>query len=283
MTSSPASPDVQAFASAVPQPTNPVADQTVTDASTTFQWAAVPDAAQFRLQIASGEDFERIYHETVVDGPSNIRLADVLPETAERIFWRVRVDDQEEASWSSPASFFVSEPGTATGGEFVVDAPPVTVRPRDGESVVPSGSTLMWEQVPEASGYRVQVGSADTFEDPIVDLTLDRTTHLTLHESLPEGKDTLYWRVRPLFSGGAEGRWSEAVRFRTELEPKEPVESTTAGPMDGDGDETSARQSPRAAGPAQTGRTSGAVAWGFISLLLVSFALTILLIMWVSS
>lgn len=262
--------------SVVPQPTNPVADQTVTEASTTFQWTTVPDVNQFRIQLAPGENFETLYHETVVEGPSQIRLTEVLPENAERVVWRIRVDDREDAPWSSPASFFVSERERATGGDFVVDASPVPIRPRDGESVVPSGTTLTWEQVPEASGYRVQVGGTDAFEDPIVDLTLDRTTHLTLYEPLPDAREDLYWRVRPLFSGRAEGRWSETVRFQTESEP-------TGGARNPVDDETSASQSPRAAGPAQTARTSGVMAWGFISLLLVSFALTILLIMWVSS
>lgn len=261
--------------SVVPQPTNPVAKQTVTEASTTFRWTAIPDVNQFRIQLAPGENFETLYHETVVEGPSEIRLADVLPENAESVFWRVRVNDDEDAPWSSPASFLVSERERATGGDFVVDAPPVPIRPRDGESVASSGTTLTWEQVPEASGYRVQVGGRDTFEDPIVDLTLDRTTHLTLYDSLPDARDELYWRVRPLFSGGAEGRWSETARFQTEPEaagePRDPVDA-----------EASPGQSARAAGPAQTARTSGAMAWGFISLLLVSFVLTILAIMWVS-
>lgn len=278
MSSSPTTPNVQTSSTRVPQPTEPVAGRAVTTASPQFRWTTIPGANQFELQLGSGEDFEKIYYETVVDGPTTIRLPDLLPDGVDRVCWRVRVTDGEDVSWSTPATFFVSEEEADTEGDFLLDAPPVPIRPLDGESVAAQAVTFTWEQVPEASGYRVQIASTDAFQDPVAELTLDRTTHLTLYEAVPEGHEELYWRVRPLFSGGTEGQWSRTAHFQPESAPQDAVESTP----DVDGNGSSSKESPRAAGPARTSRTSRVMAWTFISVLLISFALTILLIGWAS-
>lgn len=279
MASSSANPDTQTFAAPTPQPTHPVADQTVRMESITFRWTRIPNATEFRIQLAPSTAFETIYHETVVEGPSTIALDEALPERVERVFWRVRVDDREDAPWSAAASILVSADVSDQRGDFLVDAPPVPLRPIQGEAVVPVGTTLTWERVPEASGYRVQVGTSETFEDPIVNLTLDRTTYLTRYEPLPEGQGPLYWRVRALFPNETEGPWSKTVHFHTEQASTERDERATEGVEHSGDAATSVRQSPVAAGPARHSRTSGGMAWAFISVLVVSFVLTILLIM----
>lgn len=283
MSSSSANPDTQTFAAPTPQPTHPVADRTVMMESITFRWTSIPDATEFRIQLSPSDDFEPISHETVVTGPSTIALDEVLPGKARRVFWRVRVNDRKDAPWSSAASVLVSEEAHDQRGDFLVDAPPVPLRPIEGEAVVPVGTTLTWEPVPEASGYRVQVGASDTFEDPIVNLTLDRTTYLTRYEPLPDGQGPLCWRVRALFPNETEGPWSKTVHFRTESASTERNKPTTAGAHQTQAAEVSVRESPVAAGPARESRTSGGMAWTVISVLVVSFALTVLLIMLVSA
>lgn len=262
-----------------PQPTHPVAEWTVTDEALEFRWTLLPDVDAYRLQIAASESFETIYHDKVVDGPTVVELADVLPDDVVAAVWRVRAEGDEETPWSTPAAFAVSDEDPDDEAEFLVDAPPVPVRPIQGDAVDPEGATLTWDGVPEASGYRVQVSDADSFEEPSVDLTLGHTPHLTLHEHLSTADGTLFWRVRALFPNGTEGPWSETVQFDAASVPAAEAELAAEGDEPA-GEAPSLKQSPVAAGPARRSYTSDTMAFTFIAVLLVSFFLTIVLIMW---
>jgi hypothetical protein len=146
-----------------------------------------------------------------------VDLDAVLPEEAGTVVWRVQaVTEAEEAPWSVAASFTSADAAADDAGQFLVNAPPVPIRPIEGDAVDPEGATLTWEGVPQASGYRVQVDTAETFDDPAIDLTLDQTTSLILFEELPDGEAPLYWRVRALFPNDTEGPWSETVQFGTD-------------------------------------------------------------------
>lgn len=262
-----------------PNPTQPVAGRSVTDDAPTFDWTPVPGAGAYRLQLAATDAFETIYYDDTVEGPTSVPLADVLPDDTTTVVWRVRAQTGPEAPWSTAARFDVSG-AAADGGEFRVEAPPVPVHPIEGDAVDAQAAGLTWEAVPEASGYQVQVGETDALDDPAVDLTLDRTTTLTLFEMLPAEASPLYWRVRALFPNGTEGPWSETARFGTEGEAAEEAMQPVDEPAAPDVDPPSPEHSPMAAGPAQEAHTSSAMALTFVVVLVVSFVLTLLLILW---
>jgi len=271
-------PDVPPSTLPAPQPTHPVAGRTVTDEAPAFRWTAVPDAPDYRLQLAGSSDFEACYYDEVVDRPATVTLGQVLPDEAETVYWRVQVGTGGEAPWSNPAVFTITEVEPDPGAQFLVDAPPVPIRPVRGDAVDTGAATLTWEGVPEASGYRVQVASGPDVEEAAIDLTLDRTTTLTLFDELPPERQSLYWRVRALFPNDTEGPWSETHRFGTDPDveeaavPEEPAAAASA-------DAVPPERSPRAAGPAAAARTSSMEAVVGIGIFVVSFLLTILLIM----
>ena len=271
-------PDVPSSTLPAPQPTHPVAGRTVTEKAPEFRWTSVPDATGYRLQLAGSLDFDVCYYDEVVDRPATVTLEAVLPEESETVFWRVRAASDEEVPWSEPATFTVTEAESDPDAQFLVDAPPVPIRPVRGDAVDTEAASLIWEGVPEASGYRVQVASAPDFKEPLIDLTLDQTTTLTLFDELPPERQSLYWRVRTLFPNDTEGPWSEVNRFGTDPDveedagPGEAAAEESADPLPPD-------RSPRAAGPAEKARTSGMEAIVGIGIFVVSFLLTILLIM----
>jgi hypothetical protein len=251
-----------------------------------FRWTTVPDAAGYRLQLAASPDFDECYYDERVDGPTTIPLADVLPPEADTVVWRVRAQTSEEAPWCAPASFTVTPPADrAEDAQFLVDAPPVPIRPLQGDAVDAEAATFTWEGVPEASGYHVQVGPSPDVGDPIVDLTLDQTTTLTLFGELPREREGLYWRVRALFPNNTAGPWSGPSGFGTDpdVEPDVPVGAGHEAPAE----ETNAPAEPTpsversavAAGPAREARTSSTMAMVAIVLLVVSFVVTVLLVM----
>ncbi len=274
--------DVPTSSMPMPNPTHPVAGRSVTDEAPTFDWTPVPDADTYRLQLAATEAFETIYYEDTVEGPTSVSLADVLPDDAATVVWRVRAETGAEAPWSTPARFDASgEPDDA--GAFLVDAPPVPIHPIDGDAVDARAAAFTWESVPGGSGYQLQVGRDESFDDPIVDLPFDQTTTLTLFEMLPTEASPLYWRVRALFPNDTEGPWSETAVFGTdettadvEEEPNEPA----AAPASRESGSRSMKNSPLAAGPAQEAHTSQAMAMTFVLVLVLSFVATILAIMW---
>ena len=271
-------PDVPTSTLPAPQPTHPVAGRSVTDEAPEFRWTGLPDAETYRLQLAGSETFDPCYYDETVDGPTTVALGEVLPDEVETVVWRVRVETEEEGPWSGPASFTRSDPDDApASGQFLVDAPPVPIRPIQGDAVDAEAATFTWEGVPEASGYRVQVAPSSAFEEPRVDLTLDQTTQLTLFEELPGEQSPLYWRLRALFPNDTEGPWSEVGRFGTDpdVEGDVPAEA----PADAAPDEGALDRSPVAAGPAREARTSGTAAIVAIGVLVVSFLITILLVM----
>lgn len=272
--------DVPTSTLPVPQPTHPVAGQTITDEAVEFRWTPVPDVDTYRVQLAASTAFDLLYHEATVDGPTSIVLDEILPEEATTVVWRVRAVTEGEAPWSTPATFHLTAPvETDDEHHLLVDAPPVPIRPIQGDAVNAEGATLTWEGVPEASGYHVQVQDSDEFDDPIVDLTLDQTTTLTLLDALPEAEPSLFWRLQALFPNDKAGPWSEVVQFGTDpdVEANGPVETEErVEPME---NSTSVRRSAVAAGPASEARTSSTMALIFITVLIVSFLVTILLIM----
>ncbi|MEF8938602.1 MAG: DNA-binding protein [Salinivenus sp.] len=269
-----------------PQPTYPVAGRPVTADAPEFRWTAVPDAAGYRLQLAASPDFDECYYDERVDGPTTVPLADVLPAEADTVVWRVRAETSEEAPWCVPASFTVTPPDDREEDtQFLVDAPPVPIRPIQGDAVDAEAATFTWEGVPEASGYRVQVGPSPDVGDPIVDLTLDQTTTLTLFGELPRERDELYWRVCALFPNNTAGPWSETSGFGTDpdVEPDVPVGTEHEAPEEEtdapDEPSPSVERSAVAAGPAREARTSSTAAMLAIGLLVVSFILTIVLVL----
>lgn len=274
-------PDVSTTTPPVPQPTHPVAGRAITESAPEFLWTSVPDAATYRLQLAASDTFTTVYYDETVDGPTAVDLDAVLPAEAGTVVWRVRVEtDAGDAPWSVAASFTVADETGDSDAQFLVNAPPVPLRPIDGDAVDPAGATLTWEGVPEASGYHVQVDANEAFDDPAVDLTLDQDTTLTLFDELPDGESPLYWRVRALFPNDTAGPWGETVQFGTDPEVEDRADEPPAADPDAEAEDR-IRKSAVAAGPASEAHTSSGMAIAFIGLLLVSFLLTVLAIMMV--
>ncbi len=264
-----------------PTPTHPVAGRSVAADAPTFDWTPVPDADAYRLQLAGSDDFETIYHDESVEGPTSLLLADVLPDEATTVAWRVRAETGAQAPWSEPARFDVSAPDEEEEeGQFLVNAPPVPIHPIEGDAVDARRAGFTWEPVPEASGYRLRVGPTEAVDDPVVDLTVDQVTSMTLFDRLPEDASPLYWQVRALFPNDTSGPWSDTAHFGTDPETGEEKPAPEEAPSPS-AEAPSPKTSPVASGPAQEARTSTAMAMTFVLVLVVSFIATILAVMWV--
>jgi len=271
--------DVPTSSMPVPNPTHPVAGRAVASATPTFDWTPVPDADTYRLQLAASDDFETIYYDEFVDGPTTLSLAEVVPDGVTSVAWRVRAETGSDTPWSNPAHFDVPGPDTGSDeAQFLVDAPPVPIHPVEGDAVDARLATFTWEPVPEASGYQIQVGTSEAFDESVVDVSFDQVTSVTLADALPEKASVLCWRARALFPNDTSGPWSDPAYCETKVERGE--EDVAEAPSSS-GEASTYKDSPVAAGPAQRAHTSTGMAMAFVLVLVVSFVATILAIMWV--
>jgi hypothetical protein len=249
-----------------------VAGRPVETDTPVFDWTPVPDAADYRVQLANSEAFDVVHHDELAERRTKLSLDSVLPDESTTVYWRVRAEGENDewSEWSSPAHFAVSETELAAEEGLRVDAPPVPLHP-DGpppSAVEATAVPFAWEDVPEASGYQLQVASTEDFEDPELDLTVDRTTSVTLYEELPDEAATLYWRIRPLFRVAGSGPWSPPLSFPV-APPSEEEEFVRQA--------EAPRNTARAAGPVEQARTSGAFSL-VVSLLAVSSFIVIILL-----
>jgi hypothetical protein len=221
-----------------------------------FSWTPIPEATRYVVQVASTEAFESLHHDGVMERGSALPLGSTLPDGATTLFWRVRAETEEERSvWSETAHFAVpaAEPEAEEAAPRV-DASPALLHPEDTKDVPVDPSTVpfSWDAIPEASGYELEIASTENFADPDVELTLDRTTSVTLYDVLPVEAATYHWRIRPLFRGAEPGPWSRPTSFAV---------APPAADQDNLAPEAADPQtSARAAGPALEARTSRALA-----------------------
>jgi hypothetical protein len=246
----------------------------VEEASPVFDWTPVPGAARYRVQLAGTEAFDAVYHDAVMERGAPCALDAVLPAGTTPVYWRVRAEAEDEApsAWSDPAHFSGAADGASVDAppSVRVDASPVPLHPtREDVPLRPEAASFTWEGIPAASGYDLQVARTEAFADPVLAVTVDRVTALTLYDALPEERDSLYWRVRPLFRTAAPGPWSEAQKFG--VAPQGDDEVPTGPAM-------KSRPTARAAGPVQQARTSSTISIAVGLFALLSFLAIIALI-----
>ena len=102
---------------------------------------------------------------------------------------------------------------------YLADVPPVLARlnsPPNGATEVGLTPTLIWDAVPQAAEYEIQLADNSTFTPVAYTATASGTSH-TLGMSLDSDSD-YYWRVRGLNACG-EGSYNEVFTFRTMTQP----------------------------------------------------------------
>ncbi len=80
--------------------------------------------------------------------------------------------------------------------------PPTLIEPASGAGMPQGAVTLRWEEIPEASGYWLQMASDQQFNDILFESYIGPSGTITLHDRLPNDASLVYWRMR---SGNQEG------------------------------------------------------------------------------
>ncbi|MEW5798526.1 MAG: lysyl oxidase family protein [Bacteroidota bacterium] len=119
---------------------------------------------------------------------------------------------------SGAAKTFYVDDFRFTGGQptGTPPVPPVLVSPTNNATDVETNPTLVWNASAEASSYRVQVSTSQTFATTIADQSNITATSYALNNV--SYSTTYYWRVNAANTAGTSG-WSETWNFTTVAAP----------------------------------------------------------------
>jgi hypothetical protein len=178
-----------------------------------LQWAAVPRAAHYLLEVAKDPALGSI---VINNGKPQLTAATAftimnsLPPG--QYFWRITpLDAKGNRGVASPVRSFTwrwsnSKPVTNPVVDIVADNPDMVFDPR-----------LSWRAVPGAVRYEVEVNSSIDWSPTSRVCCNDKTTGLSLYPKKLFRSNTYYWRVRAFDVDGNAGVWSDTGTFRKEF------------------------------------------------------------------
>ncbi len=168
-----------------------------------FEWAPVPAATQYRLQLSQDVGFASKQEWTT----NNTRYT---PIDASKLsdgpwYWRVRVEAPSPPGAYSAIVTFTKQWATAENA-------PALVSPAEGATLdFYDAPAFSWQPVTGAASYRFQIASSpDGFSAP----RYNQITAATAHQPAAKlANGTYYWRVIPLDAASREGTPSVVRRF----------------------------------------------------------------------
>jgi len=201
-----------------PQPLRPVAGRSTEARETEFEWTQLPEVDGYELEVAPEADFAEHFLQAEVDAHTVLTVTDVLPEDGSTCYWRVRARRGGRFGPWSGVAHFVASPDAVTASASVTETAgtspgPKPTAPTGGAPVDGQSAVFEWTLHEGASGYHIQVAPNATFSDPAIDLTVDRTTTLTLYGLLPTDGSSFYWRIQSLRGDEEPSGWSAAAEL----------------------------------------------------------------------
>ncbi|MBN1680850.1 MAG: hypothetical protein JW966_11205 [Anaerolineae bacterium] len=170
------------------------------DSTPTVSWLAAVGAYTYQVQI----DDDAAFGSPDQDYVTGVgELSYTATELADgRWYWRVRALNEVEAPGPWSARWF-----------FAVDTlspdVPTPTSPADGSSVTNRMLRLMWDRVPGASGYELQLDTNPAFPLPPIDVG-PRTVY---KPPTPLSRGVYHWCVRSVDRAGNVSAWSEVRSF----------------------------------------------------------------------
>lgn len=210
---------------ALPDPSGPVPghEATVTKIPT-FSWDAVPDAARYKIQVATESGFasSSLRYEAEVTSPYAAPKADFAPGT---YFWHVMPIGGDGTGLYGPTWSF-----TRTGR-----AGPTLQGPEDDDALDFSqdAPVLRWEPLAEVTGYQVETSTGETFPQGSTKSYVTTSASFALTALEPQDR-FLHWRVRASYptantkstTTSSYTEWSPARRFTMAWDPERTENST---------------------------------------------------------
>ncbi len=181
-----------------------------------LDWADVPGASTYNLQVSRNSTFTELITNTTVSASAYVLPAD-LPSNS-WLFWRVRPQVSGMwRSWSLTSKFKTPNPPSV----------PVLSSPANNALTKIYRPLLDWTNSTLPLGttfdhYEVQVDDNPNFSSPVIDAASavgDINASSYTPPSRLASNTTYYWHVRAYNTGGEYSTWSTRWSFRTALLP----------------------------------------------------------------
>ena len=181
-----------------------------------FSWAELDNASDYRIQVATDEDFAEIVLDENIAATATWTEGGTLTANPDGYFWRMTSDvavdiDSEEGEWSEV-------------GEFVTNSSVFLNEPEDN---ITTGILVnfSWTIYDGSLEYQIQVATDDSFTEIIIDEEVEAgtgdETSSYLTDICFEAETEFFWRVKAVISN-----WSEIRSINTMTLIDETVELT---------------------------------------------------------
>ncbi|HTK80649.1 MAG TPA: SdrD B-like domain-containing protein [Bacteroidota bacterium] len=178
------------------------------DTSPMLIWAGDSCATLFTVQVSRDSAFSMIVINQVSAAPSLL----VGPLGSDSVYyWRVNSMNTVDTSAYSTVDSFKTK-------HTALDIP-LLIAPANGDTLVPSSTTMLWHRVNFATRYHLQIAKNPSFLTPIVN---DSTLTDTSKQGNFINCIRYYWRVRALNDSGSGG-FSGAANFGVLHIPDAPI------------------------------------------------------------
>ncbi len=166
----------------------------------TLAWQPVVNAVKYEVEVSPTPQFFTVTYKAVTEETTTSVVNNLNPNM--KYFWRVKSSNTNgESVWSSAYTFITGKAPYA----------PQLALPAHESAVAPTSAVMSWDNVPEATGYHIQVSTTSTFSDIIFEEK--HVTGNSISTTFPEDK-LLFWRVRSENEFGS-GTWSPWRFFKT--------------------------------------------------------------------
>ncbi|UOY05767.1 BspA family leucine-rich repeat surface protein [Muricauda sp. SCSIO 64092] len=191
---------------------------------TNIEWNAVSNATGYRLTVGTSSMVGDILYALDVGDVLGYDLQEDLPENTS-IYVDITPYNSEGDAMACTEENFTTE--------LLIPLPSCTMLslPSSGAIDVPIGTNIEWNEVPNATGYRLTVGTSSMIGDILYALDVGDVLSYDLQEDLP--RDTsIYVGIIPYNLGGDAMACTEA-NFTTELLPPLPSCTMLSLPLSG--------------------------------------------------
>ncbi len=158
----------------------------------------------YTIEISKNQNFEPItYSKDAIKDTFFIIESGIL-EPGTQYFWRVKSQNVDGDGTYSDAFVFETSP---------IPAKTILTSPVNNEDNVSVKPTFKWNATPNATAYRLEVATEQSFQTLVLEKDLQFPTFKTVKQL--EYETEYFWRVRASNNVGA-GEWSDVWRFKTQ-------------------------------------------------------------------
>lgn len=191
----------------VPVLVSPVNNSTNIALTPTLTWNSVPTATNYRLQIAVDSNFTNVIvsDSTLTVGSYTVQSGVLAFNSS--YYWRVKAKNPiGSGNWSAAWKFSTLELPVA----------PVLVSPANNSNNISLTPTMLWNNVPTAINYRLQISVDSNFASFVLQDSTLTQNYKIIQSGLLTNNTKYFWRVCAKNTNGW-GMYCSKWNFRTEI------------------------------------------------------------------